>query len=268
MQPFIDKAEIRTLIPHAGSMCLLDRVIAWDERSILCASETQRDPANPLRRDGHLSAIHAFEYGAQAVAAHGGLRARAAGAIAPPGYLAALRNATLHAQQLDGFTSPLQIEAERLFADTANSVYECRISAGNMLLAHGRVTIILRTPSETTSTSSWRDGRRPVPKMVDGHITGERVIASDHPSLAGHFPGEPIVPGVVILDEVIAALAEFRHCPVVLHQISAVKFLGPLSPEELFTISFSGANPEPTDFQCRAEERVIAQGRLELTSHD
>jgi 3-hydroxyacyl-[acyl-carrier-protein] dehydratase len=37
-----------------------------------------------------------------------------------------------------------------------------------------------------------------------------RAIPADHPSLAGHFPGAPVVPGVVILDEIAAALAEWR----------------------------------------------------------
>jgi predicted hotdog family 3-hydroxylacyl-ACP dehydratase len=141
----INKAEIRTLIPHSGLMCLLDEVTQWDDRSITCASNTHHDPANPLRRDGHLSALHAFEYGAQAAAVHGGLRARAVGATAPPGYLAALRDARLHATRLDDIMSPLQICASRLFGDKANTVYECRVSAGNILLADGRITIIERS---------------------------------------------------------------------------------------------------------------------------
>jgi predicted hotdog family 3-hydroxylacyl-ACP dehydratase len=141
----IGKPEIRTLIPHSGLMCLLDSVISWDDRSIVCISNTHRDPANPLRRDGRLSALHAFEYGAQAVAVHGGLRARSAGMTAPPGYLAALRDARLQVSHLDDVASPLQICASRLFGDAGNAVYECRISAGDVLLADGRVTIILRT---------------------------------------------------------------------------------------------------------------------------
>jgi predicted hotdog family 3-hydroxylacyl-ACP dehydratase len=141
----INKAEIRTLIPHSGSMCLLDSVTEWDDRSIVCISNTHRDPANPLRRDGRLSAVHAFEYGAQAAAVHGGLRARAAGATAAPGYLAALRDARLCVTRLDDLTSPLQICANRLFGEAANTVYECRVSAGNLLVAEGRITIILRT---------------------------------------------------------------------------------------------------------------------------
>src|ERR1043166_5384913 len=99
----INKAEIRTLIPHSGLMCLLDEITEWDDQSITCVSNTHRDPGNPLRRDGRLSAVHALEYGAQAAAVHGGLRARAAGASAPPCYLAALREAHLHVGRLDDF---------------------------------------------------------------------------------------------------------------------------------------------------------------------
>jgi predicted hotdog family 3-hydroxylacyl-ACP dehydratase len=125
-------------------MCLLDEVTQWDDRSISCVTNTHHDPANPLRRDGRLSALHAFEYGAQAAAVHGGLRARSVGAIAPPGYLAALRDAHLHAARLDDITSPLQIYANRLFGDGANTIYECRVSADNVLLANARITIIQR----------------------------------------------------------------------------------------------------------------------------
>jgi len=141
----INKAEIRTLIPHSGSMCLLDSVAEWDDRSIICISNTHRDSANPLRRDGRLSAVHAFEYAAQAAAVHGGLRARSAGVIAPPGYLAALRDARLHLMRLDEVASPLQIYAYLLFGEAANTVYECRVSTGDVLLAEGRITIMLRT---------------------------------------------------------------------------------------------------------------------------
>lgn len=143
----IAKAEIRTLIPHAGLMCLLDSVLKWDDKSIVCTSETHRDPANPLRREGRLSALHAFEYGAQAGAVHGGLQARSAGAAAPPFYLAALRDAHLQVMHLDDIDSPLEVRAQRLFGDAGNAIYECHISAGDALLADGRITVMLRTGS-------------------------------------------------------------------------------------------------------------------------
>src|SRR6516164_8003826 len=140
----ITKAEIRTLIPHSHLMCLLDEVVQWNDRSIACVSNTHRDPINPLRRHGRLSAVHAFEYGAQAAAVHGGLRARAAGTIAPPGYLAALRDGRLHVTRLDYIHLPLQICATHLFGDAANTVYEFIVTAATVLVAEGRVTIIER----------------------------------------------------------------------------------------------------------------------------
>jgi predicted hotdog family 3-hydroxylacyl-ACP dehydratase len=140
----IYKAEIRTLIPHSGLMCLLDEVLQWDDRSIACASNTHRDPANPLRRQGHLSAVHAFEYGAQAAAVHGGLRARATGTVAPPGYLAALRDGRLHVTRLDYIHLPLSVCATRLYGEGANTVYEFVVSAATVLVAAGRVTIVQR----------------------------------------------------------------------------------------------------------------------------
>jgi 3-hydroxymyristoyl/3-hydroxydecanoyl-(acyl carrier protein) dehydratase len=90
-----------------------------------------------------------------------------------------------------------------------------------------------------------------------------RLIHADHPSLPGHFPGAPLVPGVVILDEVVAALAEWRQNSQ-LSGIRSVKFLAPLKPEQLFKISLSATSKKTGEvsFCCRAEARVIVEGRL------
>jgi len=92
-----------------------------------------------------------------------------------------------------------------------------------------------------------------------------RTIGADHPSLPGHFPGAPVVPGVVILDEILAALTEWRedsHLTV----IRAVKFLVPLKPEQPFTICLSASQDAESevDFCCRVEDRVIVEGRLQV----
>jgi len=92
-----------------------------------------------------------------------------------------------------------------------------------------------------------------------------RIIHANHPSLPGHFPGAPLVPGVVILDEVIATLIEWRQ-ESQLTGIRLVKFLAPLQPEQVFTISFSAKNERAAEinFCCRARDRVIVEGRLEV----
>jgi len=144
MNTSIDKPEICTLIPHAGTMCLLDNVTDWDDKSIVCTTSTHRDKTNPLRRDGRLSSLNALEYGAQAAAIHGGLRARAAGTTAPACYLAALRDAHLYVDRLDDLASPLVIRAQRLFGDAGNTIYQCEVSTGDIRVADARVTIMLR----------------------------------------------------------------------------------------------------------------------------
>jgi 3-hydroxyacyl-[acyl-carrier-protein] dehydratase len=91
------------------------------------------------------------------------------------------------------------------------------------------------------------------------------LIPADHPSLSGHFPGAPLVPGVLILDEVLAALDEWQaHSR--LSGIRSVKFLAPLKPEEPFTISLSATSERMSEvsFCCRSNDRVLVEGRLAI----
>ncbi|HYJ40237.1 MAG TPA: hypothetical protein VEW08_05565 [Steroidobacteraceae bacterium] len=61
-------------------------------------------------------------------------------------------------------------------------------------------------------------------------ITNEFVVPADHPSLAGHFPGQPVVPAVVLLDAVLAAIR--TRGDFVLRSIPVAKFLQPVLPDE------------------------------------
>src|SRR5947207_15336496 len=89
-----------------------------------------------------------------------------------------------------------------------------------------------------------------------------RTIGADHPSLPGHFPGEPIVPGVVILDEIAAALHEC-YADSRLAGIRAVKFLAPLKPDQKFMIVLSTTEEKSDEiaFSCTSNNHVIAKGR-------
>ncbi|MFC5579015.1 hypothetical protein ACFPOA_13460 [Lysobacter niabensis] len=86
------------------------------------------------------------------------------------------------------------------------------------------------------------------------------VITTDHPCLPGHFPGRPLVPGVVLLDRVIAAL-EARHVlpgPVRLPQ---VKFLQPLLPGETARVELEGAAPR-WRFRVLRGDVLLATGEV------
>ncbi len=139
----IERAELEALIPHAGGMCLLDSVQAWDDSRIHCQSETHRVAENPLRRDGRLAALHLAEYGAQAMAVHGGLLARAQGQVAAPGFLASLRNLKWHIDFIETLPGPLDVHASQLMAAATGWTYQFEIHHRDTQLASGRAMVML-----------------------------------------------------------------------------------------------------------------------------
>jgi 3-hydroxymyristoyl/3-hydroxydecanoyl-(acyl carrier protein) dehydratase len=88
------------------------------------------------------------------------------------------------------------------------------------------------------------------------------TIASDHPALAGHFPGHPVVPGVLVLDEVIETLRHRYGQALVVTGLPAVKLSSPLKPEEPLKITIEPENPETAAFTCRTGDRLIASGSI------
>jgi predicted hotdog family 3-hydroxylacyl-ACP dehydratase len=135
--------RIASLVPHAARMCLLERVIRWDEESVATATATHRDPANPLAHGGRLRAIHLCEYGAQAMAVHGGLIAEARGSRARPGLLVSLRDVALDCDFVHEYGGELIVEARRLLAGDSAWQYEFRIAHAGQRLAQGRATVSL-----------------------------------------------------------------------------------------------------------------------------
>lgn len=143
MTDLATKEELYSLIPHAQGMCLLEAVEAWDDLSIRCRARSHQDPDNPLRCDQQLAALHLCEYGAQAMAVHGGLLARREnGARAAPGMLAALREVEFALERIDDIGEPLIVSARQLLAGTSGWLYEFDVSAGGRELARGRVSVI------------------------------------------------------------------------------------------------------------------------------
>jgi predicted hotdog family 3-hydroxylacyl-ACP dehydratase len=129
------------LIPHAGGMCLLERVESWSVRGICCLSASHRRRDHPLRRDGVLASIHLLEYAAQATAVHGALL-EGSGTRAPLKYLAGARDFSLHVDSLDEVTAELRIDAECLQCLSGSGLYAFKVSAGGRFLAAGRLTVV------------------------------------------------------------------------------------------------------------------------------
>jgi predicted hotdog family 3-hydroxylacyl-ACP dehydratase len=146
----LDHAWIAARIPHQGSMCLLDRVLEWDDNQILCAATSHRAGDNPLRAHGRLSAACGIEYAAQAMAVHGALclagaaGAAVEGAPAPRmGMLTSVRGVDLQAPRLDNIAADLVVQAGRVSGDHNAVVYEFAVRADERILVSGRATVIL-----------------------------------------------------------------------------------------------------------------------------
>ena len=142
----LDHVGIAGLIPHAGTMCLLDRVEAWNAQRIRCIATNHRDPAHPLRSASGLLASAAIEYAAQAAAVHGGLHARAAGSTAAPGFLASARAVTLHRLRLDDLAGELAVETEHLAGDGRQLLYAFTLTHAGEAVADGRLAVVLDSP--------------------------------------------------------------------------------------------------------------------------
>jgi predicted hotdog family 3-hydroxylacyl-ACP dehydratase len=142
----LDWAEIAALVPHAGAMCLLDRVLAWSAGDILCGARSHLDPGNPLRCAGRLAALCGLEYALQAAALHGALRD---GRPQPAGYVASLRAVALHADQLDDPTyGELRVAATLEQRESGGLLYALGVAAeSGASLVEGRATIALPRPS-------------------------------------------------------------------------------------------------------------------------
>jgi predicted hotdog family 3-hydroxylacyl-ACP dehydratase len=141
MTLLLDPAAIVALIPHAGAMCLLDGVLAWDQRCITCRASSHGAPGNPLAAAGRLDAVCGVEYAAQAMAVHGGLIG--GGRRPAAGYLASLRDVTSCVDRLDLLEGDLLVTAELLIADAGRVIYRFALTSDSRTIMSGRATVVI-----------------------------------------------------------------------------------------------------------------------------
>jgi len=138
----IGREAIAGMIPHAGAMRLLDGVLFWDATHISCFSRTHRDPHNPLRADGQLSALCGVEYAAQAMAIHGKLAGNIESAPRA-GYMASLRKVICRRSRLDDLEGDLIVDAERLMGEETRVIYRFEVRVGDAGVLSGRAAVVL-----------------------------------------------------------------------------------------------------------------------------
>ena len=88
------------------------------------------------------------------------------------------------------------------------------------------------------------------------------AVPPDHPAFAGHFPGRPIVPGVVLLDQAILFAARIAGARAGAWQVGTAKFLSPVGPGETLVFSLQPTPRGALAFTVRAGDRDVASGSL------
>jgi acyl-coenzyme A synthetase/AMP-(fatty) acid ligase len=111
--------------------------------------------------------------------------------------------------------------------------------------------------------------REVVAELVRQHTRGSInqapltfTISPDHPALAGHFPGHPIVPGVVLLDHAISAIGTALDRSFDTRRLDSAKFPSPAAPGEPLVVGFETTTSGAIRFTVKAGQRTVASGVL------
>ncbi len=154
----LTRENIAAVLPHRGSMCLIDEVLACDTQRLHCTSRIATQRANPMAdADGRLGAACAVEYAAQAMALHQACQAMSGTAIGtrlPRGMLAGVRELQLFVPWLDDLDADLDITVTLLSGDATAAQYALQVDAGQRAVARGRATVILSAATATATATA------------------------------------------------------------------------------------------------------------------
>jgi 3-hydroxyacyl-[acyl-carrier-protein] dehydratase len=92
--------------------------------------------------------------------------------------------------------------------------------------------------------------------------TAERFFQNDHPASQGHFPGNPIIPGAVLLSEALGVIEEDLGARLPRCRIRSAKFLRPVRPGDRVVIECSRNPDGEVTFECRIRGTLVLTGQV------
>ncbi|CAM2146937.1 Beta-hydroxyacyl-ACP dehydratase [Pararobbsia alpina] len=125
-------------------------------------------------------------------------------------------------------------------------------------LASGTVASAQGAGTQPTGSSSESE------RAADAEAGARIVLPIDasHPAYAGHFPGRPVLPGVVLLDAALSAIGDATGVPLSARELASAKFLSPVVPGETLTLEQRTTASGAIEFTIRAADRVVARGTV------
>jgi 3-hydroxymyristoyl/3-hydroxydecanoyl-(acyl carrier protein) dehydratase len=92
--------------------------------------------------------------------------------------------------------------------------------------------------------------------------TVERDFPPDHAAAQGHFPGNPIIPGALLLSEALRAIETSLGKNLCPYQIRSAKFIRPVRPGERVSIDFSERDEKRISFSCKVGAITVLAGEV------
>lgn len=139
---------ISRLLPHTGTMLLLDSIVHMGARLVVCTTLAHQARGNPLRVDGRLHALAGIEMAAQAMALHQAWHASPRGAV-PAGRLASARDVVVEHAFLDDLQGLLVVECRLQSAAQHAFAYTFELSSHGTRVLGGRLMVIMSSMAAT-----------------------------------------------------------------------------------------------------------------------
>ena len=142
----INKTDLEKMIPTKGSMCLVDEVVYWNDKTIHAKTSAHLNPHNPLRIQGKLYTVTGIEYAAQTTAVHHALAdyKENYGEQAQRGFLASIHQVSWQQEFVSDEIPVLDIYCDRLMQDNNGLMYAFSIKDPQaQILLSGRLLVMI-----------------------------------------------------------------------------------------------------------------------------